>query len=228
MPRAPVRDRMPLSEAHGTTVLKFTGRRPLAPNRPSRAPRRAPDLRRHRCHIFVHTLLCKRSVHRYSAYMTTPTSLSARGLRRAHRHPPRRRHPARAGAPAALAAAVHACASVAPPPPPTSPPQLGTNSGATSYHLRKLEAVGLVERHRRGRGQAPALASGHRLPLLLPERLRRRRGLRDRPELAGPRLRAPLLHPGRALGRRLAHLAHRRGRTPAAAATTWSCSPPSS
>ena len=79
-------------------------------------------------------------------------------------------------------------------------------------------------RHRRGRGQAPAVEGRDRLPLLLPERLRGRRGLRDRPQLARPRLRAPLHRAGRAVGRRRP-AGRPTGRTPAAAATTWCCSP---
>ena len=90
--------------------------------------------------------------------------------------------------------------------------RLETNSGATSYHLRKLESVGLVVRHRRGRGQAPAVAGRHRLPHLGGQRLRRRRGLRDRARLAGPRLRPPLRRAVRALARRAGHLAPRVAR----------------
>ena len=103
-------------------------------------------------------ILCKRSVQRYCAHMAPPPhrpeadpDAEYTGIRldsaalKVLAHPLRSRllGSLRIGGPATatdLAAA------------------LGTNSGATSYHLRKLEAVGLVSRHRRGRGQAPALA----------------------------------------------------------------------
>ena len=47
--------------------------------------------------------------------------------------------------------------------------RLDTNTGATSYHLRKLESVGLVEGHRRRRGQAPAVAGRQPLARLADE-----------------------------------------------------------
>ena len=65
---------------------------------------------------------------------------------------------------------------------------------------------------RRGRGQAPALAGGHRLPHLGGQRLRRRRGLRDGAQLAGPRLRPPLRREVRAVARRAGDLARRVAR----------------
>ena len=45
------------------------------------------------------------------------------------------------------------CGGTAPRRPPTSRRLLGTNSGATSYHLRKLESVGLVQDTEEGEGK---------------------------------------------------------------------------
>ncbi len=64
--------------------------------------------------------------------------------------------------------------------------QLGTNSGATSYHLRRLESVGLVTDTGDGEGKRRPVARLHRQPPVRAERLRRGRGLRDRPRVADP------------------------------------------
>ena len=67
--------------------------------------------------------------------------------------------------------------------------RLSTNSGATSYHLRKLEAVGLVADTGEGEGKRRLWQAATDFHSCYAERLRRRRGLRDRAQLAGPRLR---------------------------------------
>src|SRR5688500_7119435 len=104
-------------------------------------------------HTFHAHLLCKGSVHRYCARMATSipsptveTSGELTGIRldatslRVLAHPLRSRllSQLRIGGPATatdLAA------------------ELGTNSGATSYHLRKLESVGLVADTGEGEGK---------------------------------------------------------------------------
>ena len=44
---------------------------------------------------------------------------------------------------------------------------LGTNSGATSYHLRKLESVGLVADTGEGEGKRAAVAARHGAALVV-------------------------------------------------------------
>ena len=51
--------------------------------------------------------------------------------------------------------------------------QLSTNSGATSYHLRKLESVGLVADTGEGAGKQRLWARRRRRDALRPQRLRR-------------------------------------------------------
>ena len=112
------------------------------------------DLRRHTVHRIHAHLLCKESVHRYCAHhghthprtCSVETSGDLTGIRldatslRVLAHPLRSRllSQLRIGGPATatdLAA------------------ELGTNSGATSYHLRKLESVGLVADTGEGEGK---------------------------------------------------------------------------
>lgn len=95
---------------------------------------------------FAAKYLCKQNVHRYYARMTSTHDTDYTGIRldatalRVLAHPLRSRllSSLRRGGPATatdLAA------------------QLGTNSGATSYHLRKLESVGLVADTGEGEGK---------------------------------------------------------------------------
>ena len=142
-----------------------------------------------------------------------------------YRHPAGRREPACAGPPPALAAALHPAHRRARHR--HDRRRLGTNSGATSYHLRKLEAVGLVADTGEGEGKRrlwraatdfhsyyPSDFAGDEdsetaLNWLARDYVRHFSTQAERWVDASP--------PGR-----------RPGRTPAAAATTWCCSPPSS
>ena len=84
---------------------------------------------------------------------------------------------------------------------------LGTNSGATSYHLRKLEAVGLVTDTGEGEGKRRLWRAATDFHSYYPSDFVGDEDSETALELAGPRLRAPLLRAGRALGRRLPRLA---------------------
>ena len=107
-------------------------------------------------HIFRAQLLCKRSVHRYCAHYGArlrPDSSSA---------PPRRRRRQPSGStpracgcsPTRCARACSGrCGAVARPRPPTSRPSSAPTPGATTYHLRKLESVGLVRDTEEGEGK---------------------------------------------------------------------------
>ena len=99
---------------------------------------------------------------------------------------------------------------------------LTTNTGATSYHLRKLESVGLVTDTGTGAGKRRVWEAVEPRSRVDAERLRRRRRRRGVALLAHP----PLLHRaagrGRPLVRGRARLARRSGATPSATATTVS------
>ena len=152
MPRAPERDRRPLSRAHGTTVLKSTGRAGARPKSPAEPRTPALTCDDTRC-TFLCTASCANEVCTGIVHtMTTPTRLPP-SVRRPHRHPPRRRA-ACACSPTRCARACSARLRVGGPATATDlAAALGTNSGATSYHLRKLEAVGLVTDTGEGEGK---------------------------------------------------------------------------
>ena len=96
-------------------------------------------------------------------------------------HPPLDSHAAQgARPPAPLAPPDGAPGRMARRPRPPSPTTLGTNTGATSYHLRKLASVGLVEETERGPRARALVAGGHRDARLDRARRRRRPGRRGR------------------------------------------------
>ncbi len=116
----------------------------------------------------------------------------------------------------------------APPPPPTWQPRSAPTPGATSYHLRKLEAVGLVADTGEGEGKRRLWRAATDFHSYYPSDFA---GDEDSETALNWLSRDYVRHfsdAGRALGRRLPPAGPSPGRTPAAAATTWSCSPQSS
>src|SRR6476661_469416 len=99
-------------------------------------------------HIFCAQYLCKRSVQRYCARMTTSRTQigDMTGLRLDAAALKVLAHPLRARLLSALRVDGPATAT-------DLATRLGTNSGATSYHLRKLESVGLVSDTGEGEGK---------------------------------------------------------------------------
>src|SRR5687768_5127742 len=96
-------------------------------------------------------LLCKQSVQRYCARMTDPqpgtgTGAGLTGIRLDATAVKTLAHPLRSRLLSALRIGGPATAT-------DLAAQLGTNSGATSYHLRRLESVGLVTDTGEGEGK---------------------------------------------------------------------------
>ena len=152
--------------------------------------------------------VCRGIVHTMAAQ--DPSAPPSRPPRRRRRRQPlaHPREPPRARPPAALAPARR--------PAPGRPVDRHRPRHRARHQLRRDELppaqarVGRPRaRHRGGRGQAAAVARRVGVPLVAPERLRGRRGLRDRPQLADPRLRPALQRAVRQVARRLDDVAHR-------------------
>src|SRR5690348_18153673 len=90
--------------------------------------------------------LCKRSVHRYCAHMALPDPDALTGLRLDATALKTLAHALRSRLLSALRRVGPATATAL-------AATLGTNSGATSYHLRRLEYVGLVADTGEGQGK---------------------------------------------------------------------------
>ena len=97
---------------------------------------------------------------------------------------------------------------------------LDTNTGATSYHLRKLESVGLVTDTGTGAGKRRVWEASSRGHEWEPERLRRGPGRGGVAVLAQPALPGDAHRAGPAAGRRSAGSGRPPGATPSAPATT--------
>ena len=176
-------------------------------------------------------LLCKESVHRYCAQYDAlrPPVPPDRDVRRPHRHPPRRRQPARAGPPAALAPAR--------PPLRIGGPATATDLAADAGHqLRRHVATTCASSRRsawssdtgEGEGKRRLWRAATDFHSYYPSDFA---GDEDSETALNWLARDYVRHFAEQAERWLdasPDLAGRRGRTPAAAATTWSCSPPSS
>ena len=150
MPRAPVRDHRPLSEAHGTTVVKSTGRAPAPQIAVGPPAKRPPDLRETVPHAFCAHILCKGSVQRYCARMASstppepprdPPPAPRRGLAQGARPPP------------ALPAAVAGCGSAGRPPPPPWPPPSAPTPAPRPTTCASSSPSGLVTDTGEGEGK---------------------------------------------------------------------------
>ena len=117
----------------------------------ARTPAHPADLHEHRCTISVHGScaceVCTGIVHAW------PPPTPRLPPRATHRHPPRHLEPASVLAHPLRSRLLSALRLGGPATATDLAATLGTNSGATSYHLRKLEAVGLVADTGEGEGK---------------------------------------------------------------------------